>query len=59
MKFPMLKVGSIIERNGLKWRVGSVGYVGERYYWLVATKWLRGVVDMVPAVVLRSEGFDA
>lgn len=43
----IIKLGTITEYG----KVCAVGYVGERYYWLINDK---GVVSMIPAIILES-----
>lgn len=45
----MLKVGDTVKWGDDEWKVSAIGYVGERYYWLIKG----GVVSMVPAVDLE------
>lgn len=42
----MIRIGTVIKGHG---KVVAIGWVGERYYWLINN----GVVSMIPAVVLE------
>lgn len=49
MEKQLFQLGSHINRNGWRGKVIAIGWLGERYYWLLQDD---GVVAMIPAAVL-------